>query len=101
MKSSLSQARKTFRLLRFFDEIKNMQRALKTCKKSCFSKLIEFGINFFTCMYFISDNILWLLYIMYMSKILRYETEKTWKIRKHVFSLMRIIFSIVQGVFHV
>ena len=66
LKENISSARKVFRLLRFFDEIKGLAKIVKTDKPGAF-KLLSYFTYSCSIMYYISDNILWLLGILVRS----------------------------------
>lgn len=57
LKENLSQARKTFRLLKFLDDFKAVQRVIKT-KKPFLFKLLGVCAHYCSFIYYISDNIL-------------------------------------------
>ncbi|KAL4473884.1 hypothetical protein ABPG74_022748 [Tetrahymena malaccensis] len=95
MKENLSQARKTFRLLKFLDDFKAVQRVIQT-KKPFLFKFLGVLCNYFSFMYYISDNILFIMTLLIQSKILPKEREHKWKDKKNSFSLLRIVFSIIR-----
>ena len=57
LKENLSQARKTFRLLKFLDDFKAVQRVIKT-KKPLLFKLLGIVAHYCSFMYYVSVNIL-------------------------------------------
>lgn len=90
LKESISQARKVFRLFRFFDEIKGLVKILKTDKPIAF-KILSVFTYFCSIMYYIADNTLWALNIVVKSGGLDRTMAKNWKYRKNFFSLCRVI----------
>ena len=90
LKESISQARKVFRLFRFFDEIKGLVKILKTDKPIAF-KILSVFTYFCSIMYYISDNILWVINIVVKSGGLDKKISKYWKNKKNFFSLCRVI----------
>jgi hypothetical protein len=90
LKESISQARKVFRLFRFFDEIKGLVKILKTDKPIAF-KILSVFTYFCSIMYYIADNTLWAINIVVKSGGLDRTITKNWKYRKNFFSLCRVI----------
>ena len=58
IKSSMSQARKVFRFLKFFEEVRNIIKALGN-KKALWIKTTIIFSHFMSFLYYIHDNILW------------------------------------------
>ena len=90
LKESISQARKVFRLFRFFDEIKGLVKILKTDKPIAF-KILSVFTYCCSIMYYITDNTLWTINIVVKSGGLDRTIVKNWKYRKNFFSLCRVI----------
>jgi hypothetical protein len=90
LKESISQARKVFRLFRFFDEIKGLVKILKTDKPIAF-KILSVFTYFCSIMYYIADNTLWAINIVVKSGGLDRTIAKNWKYRKNFLSLCRVI----------
>ena len=90
LKESISQARKVFRMFRFFDEIKGLVKILKTDKPLGFKILSVFT---YACSitYYISDNMLWVLNVLVKSKVLDKAVSRSWKRRKNFSSLYRVL----------
>jgi len=89
LKESISQARKVFRLFRFFDEIKGLVKILKTDKPIAF-KILSVFTYFCSIMYYISDNTLWVINTIVKSGGLDRNIIKYWKNKKNFFSLCRV-----------
>ncbi|KRW98551.1 WD40-repeat-containing domain [Pseudocohnilembus persalinus] len=96
---SLSQARKTFRLLKFVDDAKAMAQALKT-KKPWFFKLVQWVEAFFSFNYYLTDNILWIVSLLIQSKYYNHSAAKKWKNWKNRFSMWRINVGIFKLIWH-
>lgn len=94
IKESISSARKVFRLLRFLDEVKGMSRILRTSKPFAF-KVISIFTYSFSFLYYLSDNVLWLISVLTLSKAVDPKLEARVKDLKNLFSLWRIIFYLV------
>lgn len=58
IKSSMSQARKVFRFLKFFEEVRNIIKAFGN-KKTVSIKITMIFSHFMSFLYYIHDNVLW------------------------------------------
>ena len=67
LKDNLSNARKTFRLLKFLDDFKGVERLAKKKKKPSFFKWLGFLGHYASFMYYISDNILFFITLLVKS----------------------------------
>lgn len=90
LKENISSARKVFRLLRFFDEIKGMAKIIRSQKPLPF-KILSIFTYFCSCMYYFCDNTLWFIGILVKSGVVNKSLKKGWKKYKNSFSLSRII----------
>jgi hypothetical protein len=90
LKENISSARKVFRLFRFFDEIKGLTKILGTDKPFAF-KLLSVFTYACSITYYLSDNVLWFLNILVRSQVIDKRISKTWKDRKNLSSLLRVI----------
>lgn len=94
VKESISSARKVFRLLRFLDEVKGMAKILRTNKPLPF-KILSILTYTFSFMYYVTDNMLWLISVLLTSKAIDRKYEGMVKDRKNTFSLLRIVFYLI------
>jgi hypothetical protein len=78
-------------LLRFLDEVKGMSRIFRSHKPLSF-RVISILTYSFSFMYYLSDNILWLISVLNISKAVDPKLEGQVKDRKNLFSLLRIVF---------
>jgi len=71
-----------------------MSRILRTSKPLSF-KIISILTYSFSFMYYLSDNLLWLISVLIASKAVDPTLEGKIKDRKNLFSLLRIVFYLV------
>ncbi|KAM3143342.1 hypothetical protein pb186bvf_004403 [Paramecium bursaria] len=94
-KDSISQARKIFRLLYFLDEIKGIQRVIRQNKHPLF-KLLAISGHYASFMYYVSDNLMWIISVLVNSGILNPASEHRWKLKKNSFSQLRIVVNLIR-----
>lgn len=90
LKENISSARKVFRLFRFFDEIKGLSKIVKTDKPLAFKLLSVFTYGC-SIMYYISDNVLWLINILVKSNVVGKANSRSWKQNKNFSSFYRVL----------
>ena len=90
LKENISYARKVFRLLRFFDEIKGLVKIVKTNRPLLF-KILSVFTYICSCCYYICDNSLWFVGILIRSDAMDRSVKKSWKEKKNMFSLCRVV----------
>lgn len=95
MSESISQSRKIFRLLYFLDEVKGIQRLLRQRKPILF-KLLSLTGHYASFMYYVSDNLMWIIGVLVHSTVLQKHVLNRWKQRKNSFSQMRIVVNIMR-----
>lgn len=93
IKSSMSQARKVFRFLRFFEEIKRIVNTFES-KKTWHIKLLLLFSHVMSFLYYIHDNILWGINIGILSDVISEKNQIVWKTRKNSFSLIKVCLNI-------
>jgi len=112
MKNSMSQARKVFRFMRSFEEVKNIIKMMEN-KKTWSMKFLLIFSHIMSFFYYIHDNILWGLNIGILrqnflffqffknfikSDVISEKNQIICKNRKNIFSLIKVCLNMLKSV---